>query len=543
MRNAITRGAVAAALAAVAPLAGAHELTCRATATLLAVNSAGNVAVDGEGLPVGVGSILPVLTVRSYPAVVGVQVGIQNVANAPSTITGVWDTLDSTGGAPAMRFGPLFGNPVTLPVGGSVVTWFAYRIDDQAECLHAFGGQVDAPACTNDATDFRFVATHDVGSTECRARVVCAAPPVAMSPPPPPVCPPTWHGVQFGTTNDDGGYAIALDQQCNVDVAGFWNSPARLGNSGGSAFLAQLGPDGSVGQILPWKADSTAFGAYGTGVAVDLDGNRFLASNVVGVSGGYVTKFGPSSGWTSAAMGVVEKIAVDVAGNVYAVGGDSSGHGLVAKLSAADGQFVWVREIPGSSRGLGIALDQAGNVLATGVAVDAFVVKLDQGGNVLWTRFIGTDHLDVASSIATDGAGNAYVGGATSSAFPGNAFAGVADAFVAKVDAAGNLVWVRQFGGPDADIVNGVAADAAGDVWATGTMALENAFVAKLDPAGDLLFVTPFVVPTGVVDPLGITLDALGDAFVTGVAVGNLGGGTGGRDAFVAKFDPLGNLQ
>src|SRR5262249_19075692 len=64
-----------------------------------------------------------------------------------------------------------------------------------------------------------------------------------------------------------------------------------------------------------------------------------------------------------------------------------------------------------------------------------------------------------------------------------SSFNGDSDAFVAKVDATGNLVWATYLGGTGNDRATGVALDTAGDVYVTG-------FFIPLNP-GDTFPTTP----------------------------------------------------
>lgn len=92
---------------------------------------------------------------------------------------------------------------------------------------------------------------------------------------------------------------------------------------------------------------------------------------------------------------------------------------------------------------------------------DGFVRKYDAAGNVLWTRQFGTSSWDGAGWIAVDASG-VYVTGETAGALPGQSNAGAIDVFVRKFDAAGSEVWTRQFGSSDNDYVGGIAVDASG---------------------------------------------------------------------------------
>jgi hypothetical protein len=86
---------------------------------------------------------------------------------------------------------------------------------------------------------------------------------------------------------------------------------------------------------------------------------------------------------------------------------------------------------------------------------DAYVIKLDPTGGVIYATYLGGDGNDAATSIAVDSSGNAYIAGTTGpnppapnnfpitpgAAFPKPSADGV-DAFVAKLNAKGdNLIY------------------------------------------------------------------------------------------------------
>lgn len=181
---------------------------------------------------------------------------------------------------------------------------------------------------------------------------------------------------------------------------------------------------------------------------------------------------------------------------------------------------------------------------------------------------------DLIADLAVDPAGNTLVGGS----FEGSAdfdpgtgntslvSLGGADAFLAKYDATGTLLWVAQLGGTGAQRVTAVAADLAGNVYVSGgftgstdfdpgpaaavlnSLGAEDGFVAKLSPAGALLWARRFGgLEADVVQ--GIEVDATGRVFATGVFSGsaNPTPGTGptllsegGVDGFLLSFDAAG---
>jgi len=79
-------------------------------------------------------------------------------------------------------------------------------------------------------------------------------------------------------------------------------------------------------------------------------------------------------------------------------------------------------------------------------------------------RLVGSGDADEIHDVAVDAAGNVYVAGSTLGALAAPN-AGGTDAFVQKVDAAGELVWVRQLGTADAERAFRLALGSGGQVF------------------------------------------------------------------------------
>jgi len=248
-------------------------------------------------------------------------------------------------------------------------------------------------------------------------------------------------------------------------------------------------------------------------------------------------------------------------------------------------------------RGLGIAVDGAGNAYVTGstnstdfpttlnplqedysgVPYDAFVAMIDLTGSMLvYATYMGGDGDDRGEGIAVDGAGNAYVIGLTASSdFPitsnplqatygGGSF----DAFVAKINPTGSaLVYSTYWGGDDLDIGRDIAVDGTGYTYVTGNTASTNfptknalqpgigggiggtndAFVSKIWPNGDDYDYSTYLGGLADDSGSGIAVALAGDAFVTGSTSsvdfpteGPQLQALGGGDAFVARIGSTG---
>jgi hypothetical protein len=223
----------------------------------------------------------------------------------------------------------------------------------------------------------------------------------------------------------------------------------------------------------------------------------------------------------------------------------------------------------GNDQGSGITVDGAGSAYVTGFtastnfpttvgafdasfnggANDAFVTKLNASGSALvYSTYVGGSGNDQGIGVALDAAGSAYLTGFTASPnFPttGGAFdttfnGGANDAFVTKLNAAGSaLVYSTFLGGAgnDQGIGIGIALDGTGGASLTGITASTNfpttggaldtsfngvndAFVTKLNAAGSDLVYSTYLGGTSRDEGLGITVDAPGGAYVTGLTGG-----------------------
>jgi hypothetical protein len=132
----------------------------------------------------------------------------------------------------------------------------------------------------------------------------------------------------------------------------------------------------------------------------------------------------------------------------------------------------------------GIAVDSAGNTYITGYSDwdwgnpvreyssyrDAFVAKVDSNGYLVWNTFLGGDGWEYGQKIAVSTDGDVFVSGLGSVSWgdPIRELSQQSDGFVAKLDKDGNLIWNTFLGGDGSDECNSIAVDGDDNVFVIG---------------------------------------------------------------------------
>lgn len=223
----------------------------------------------------------------------------------------------------------------------------------------------------------------------------------------------------------------------------------------------------------------------------------------------------------------------------------------------------WTRIIEStlSIRSLSVAADAGGGVYIGGTdwdenfpspPPDSFLMRYDSAGNQAWSKQIATTGGVILNSVAADGSGGVYAAGSTHGPLGGQASTGVYEPFLLRYDAAGDLLWARVFGTGDGDAGLSVASDGAGNAYVCGYTPGDmygtnqggfDVFLAKYDCSGDQQWVRQFG-GTSFEDCRSVAVDAVGNAYLTGYTMGDLeGSSAGGFDAYLTKYDASGDLQ
>jgi hypothetical protein len=261
--------------------------------------------------------------------------------------------------------------------------------------------------------------------------------------------------------------------------------------------------------------------------------------------------------------------------------------------------FEWVVQYGGfmEDGGMSITTDDSGDVYAVGNfngtvdfdpgpgtynlttngTWDVFITRLDASGNMVWARNVGGGDSDNAESVAVDASGNVYLTGTfldTADFDPGPGVFNLISSggyriFVLKLNAAGNLVWAKQFEGGIINTAKAIDIDVAGNVLTTGRFSATvdfdpgvgifnlsgasstDIYISKLDSAGNFLWAKR-LGDIGTDCGYALTTDASGNIYTTGFfqntvdfdpgpSVNSLTS-YGVDDIFVSKLDPSGNF-
>lgn len=370
----------------------------------------------------------------------------------------------------------------------------------------------------------------------------------------------TWNTFLGGDAWFDDAYSIAVDVNGNVyvtgDSNGSWGTPVRAytpSEAGSDGWVAKL--DAADGNLV-WNTFLGGVGSdLGIDIAVDGSGNIY----VVGYS---------FANWGSPIQPYIPSVK-----NID----NFNKNAFVAKLDTS-GNLLWNTFLGPDEGGAGIAVDENGNIYIAGYGctrfpnptpsycngVDAFAAKLDPSGALLWHTFLGGNGYHFSSSIAVDGSGNVYITGRSSTTWgsPVQAFTNGSDAFAAKLDPSGVLLWNTFLGGAGTDDeAPSVTVDGSGHVYVAGysnatwgspirayTPSEYDTYAAKLDATDGSLLWNTFLGGSRIDIATSVALDKSENIFITGRSDASWGSPVrpynhAGINGFIAKLDSSGNLE
>lgn len=344
---------------------------------------------------------------------------------------------------------------------------------------------------------------------------------------------------EIGGGEDDWGYGLCFSHDKQYVFTGITTSydeevPDSLG--GTDVWFGKMSPD----SILIW---SYTFG----GTANDRGNDVQLAPD----HGFFITGF-------------TESNDIDISEN----------HGskdLVVFKTDDGGHLEWVRVFGGTSDEIGNSVYPLanGNCIVAGSTFstdgdisnhlglsDYWVLMLDANGNLLWEKTFGGSSEDRAKKIIQTQDGNFVILGTTfsSDSDVSNNYGGV-DFWLIKIDVQGNLIWEKTFGGSSADqgtdvmemgngdlVIAGEVLSNDGDI--SGNHGFTDAWIARLDSTGNLIWkntlggtLVDYFLAIHQMDDGGII--AVGNSFSND---GDVNTNLGASDVWMIKLSAAGNI-
>jgi uncharacterized delta-60 repeat protein len=168
---------------------------------------------------------------------------------------------------------------------------------------------------------------------------------------------------------------------------------------------------------------------------------------------------------------------------------------------------------------------------------DAWIIRLDSDGNRLWDKTFGTAKWDTAEAIATLPDGGVAIAGNTNSKG-----AGKSDIWVIRLDSDGNIVWDKTFGGGGSEFSRAIATLPGGGLIVAGSTDSKGAgksdvWVIRLDANGDMLWDKTF---GGAASDTASDITVLPDGGIA-VAGNTKSKGAGEDDVWVIRLDADGD--
>jgi len=359
----------------------------------------------------------------------------------------------------------------------------------------------------------------------------------------------------FGGPGNEAGYAIQATPDGGIVAAGYTDSYGAgstdaflIGiDAGGEAQWQQTFGDAAndgAKAIIALAEGGYALAGYTYSyvsrsadvllVRTDPSGAQVWARSYGGplAQGGHAVARAPDGGYLVAGYAATVSPG---ANNVYILKTDSTGSSIWSKTFGGT-EVDEAHALCAASDGGYVVVGDTWSYGAGGA--DVLMLKIDANGNQVWQKTFGGSADERGNAVAPTADGGYIIAGRTFSFG-----AGLLDMYLVKTDATGNLVWQDTFGGTASDEACGVAQTADGgyivagftDSYGAGNF---DAFLVKVDASGDMLWQKTC---GGAQDDGAncLTADADGGFILAGWTNSF---GNGGDDLYLLRTDSLGNL-
>lgn len=353
--------------------------------------------------------------------------------------------------------------------------------------------------------------------------------------------PPIEWAIPYGGSDSDGASCIQQTPDGGYIMAGSTTSSdgdVTDPPDGADCWVVKLDALGGIA----WNACLGGSGNDGTSsIEQTSDGGYILAGISDSDDGDVVGAHGERDGWL---------VKLDATGNITwqrPLGGSGQDriHGAV---ECAAGGFIAV----------GNTYSFDGDVSGNLGYYDAWVVRLDDQGTLMWQRCLGGNDAETIFAVrqATDG-GYILVGNALSTDGDVSGNHGQTDLWVVKLDASGEITWQKCFGGSGIDegadirltpdggyLAGGQSNSTDGDVSGVHGVVASDFWIVKMDADGNLQWQK--ALGGGLSDYINcIQVLPDGGALAAGrtsSSTGDVSGDHGYEDYWVVRTDAMGEL-
>jgi gliding motility-associated-like protein len=318
------------------------------------------------------------------------------------------------------------------------------------------------------------------------------------------------------------------------------------------AFVIKLNTNGGLVWVKQFAGIGTDVGSYGTSIELLQDGSIIACGSFV------------------------KTVDFDPGPNTFILSTIGNYEGYITKLDN-NGNFAWAKKLGDAAtiypsvEILDVKADASGNIFTTGTFLgicdfdpgpgtynlqgsgysSGFVSKLTANGDFGWAKSIWGPNYDTyvqPRAIDLDANNNIYTTGTFAGLVdfdPGAGSTSIAsylnllDAYLQKLDAQGNLIWVRQIGGDGNDVGADLVTDNDNNVYAAGIFygtvdfdpgpgvsSMNNLYdesvMTKFDPNGDFMYAAPFrTIGGGFNLTRRMAIDPLKNIYITGYIAGS----------------------
>lgn len=214
---------------------------------------------------------------------------------------------------------------------------------------------------------------------------------------------------------------------------------------------------------------------------------------------------------------------------------------------APDGNIIWQNTYGGTYADLATSILKAsdggyiilGNTNSFGAGEsDAWIIKIDESGNIIWQKRYGTNNADYLYSIQP-----AIDGGYIAAGYTYSSIANSQRVWILKIDLFGNIVWQKIYNRSNNDFANSIAPTKDGGyIVACQTYSPSNGWIEpwilKLDNTGNILWQKIYSAYDD--DSLQSIQQTKDGGYIAAGYTTSFGSGL--RDGLVLKLDSSGNI-